>query len=82
METLKAIADLLGNVSMLFIAMSMCVWGPLLLRAIHKSELRNLKSWERHFEFELKKSEFEVRKAKAFMARVHPTEEMAPEDVN
>lgn len=76
MELFHVIMDILGSLSMLFVAGSMCLWGPMLLKAIHRMERRQDEQWERHYEFE-------VKKARAIMnaagMKLHPVE---PRDVN
>ena len=56
MELFQAIMELLGSLSMMFVGISMCVWGPMLLRAIHRVEKHQVEQWERHYNFEVKKA--------------------------
>lgn len=55
MEMFRALMELLGSVSLIFVAVSMCVWAPMIMTSLRRIEKYNLEAWVRHFEFEQKK---------------------------
>lgn len=86
MEQFKVIMELLGSVSLLFIGISLCVWGPMILKAIHRVERQNIKGWMENLEGWERHLDLELRKAKALSAHlqslVPPESKSEPKDVN
>ena len=65
MELFKIMMELVGSVAMLVVAVSVLTWGPVILKAVHRSEERNLRMWERYYNLE-------KTKADAFLDRFKP----------
>ena len=76
MELFKVVMEILGSLSMMFVGISMCVWGPMIMKAIQRVELRQTEQWERHYDFEVKKAKALVEISGMVL---HPAE---PRDVN
>ena len=72
MELFKVVMELLGSLSMMFVGISMCVWGPMILKAIHRVEKHQVEQWERHYNFEVKKASAVIQRMGLEIAPVKP----------
>lgn len=57
METFLTTMEVLGDVSLFVVAVSIAFWGPLILKAVHDSEKSNLEQWGHHFKIEVSKND-------------------------